>query len=228
MRKIAVILTILFCCIQAQARMNLTVGGGGVPAAPAGPAISDDFSSDTSANYTTIDRGITITGGAAQSGGTEWQEGGVYHETDLSSANHYVQAVIEWTTNDDYCGLLINVTPGATPDTTATGYVVRPLNTGFQLIEFSGGDVPGSWAADFTNAGSVTWTTGDRHLVKASSNGSGTITIYVDWNNDLDFADANETAGTLSDATYSGTFIGLFWQNDGTENFIDDLAADAN
>ena len=197
-------------------------GGGGA-------TISDDFSSDTSSNYGTIDRGITITGGVAEGGGSEWQESGVYHTTDLSSANHYVQAVVEWTSGtNDLCGLLINVTPGATPDSTATGYLVEPSNTGFVLREFTSGDVPGSWADDFTNAGSQTWTTGDRHLVKASSNGSGTITIYVDWNDDLDFLDTNETAGTLSDATYSGTYIGLFWSNDGTENYIDDLEADAN
>jgi hypothetical protein len=67
-------------------------------------------------------------------------------------------------------------------------------------------------------------------MVKVSSNGSGTLTIYCDWNDDGDYDDANESVGSIVDSSdvKTGTYVGLSWLNDGTENYIDDLEADAN
>ena len=58
------------------------------------PIVSDDFSSDTSADYTAIAYGISISGGNV-GGSTNWQRNMVYHETTLGSPNQVVKGHME-------------------------------------------------------------------------------------------------------------------------------------
>lgn len=52
-------------------------------------AIDDNFSTDTSANYTNIAQTLSISGGAAH--GTAWETTIAYHETATGSNNHWVK-----------------------------------------------------------------------------------------------------------------------------------------
>lgn len=72
---------------------------------PAPAGISDDFSSDTTANYTNIIQTLSISGGVAH--GTVWENNtAAYHETTTGSNDHWVSATCTAGDTDSACVML--------------------------------------------------------------------------------------------------------------------------
>lgn len=195
--------------IRQVVGMAKVQGGGG--------GISDDFSADTSANYTAIKNGISISGGVLH-GSTNWVENYAYHETSIGSDNHYVQGdivVAAWE-NGSAVGLRCNGT---------TGYLVRlQTDNKFVLYKFNGTTL--ELVSTINLLASVTDATA--YTVKITVSGS-TFHFYIDMTGDDDFLDTNEDVGTYSDSTYStGQYIVVgSLRGSGTDFVLDNLSAGA-
>ena len=171
---------------------------------PAANRITDDFSSDTSAQYTAISGSISISGGSFGSG-TAWVSTYAIHNTSTGSNDHYVQGEIQ--TGGGMIGLRSNGT---------TGYMVY-LNedaSRLYLVSFNGKTQTENPNGNYPK--NVTGTSGPGfYIVKLTISGS-TIHAYIDLNNNGSFTDANEDLGTWDDATYStGQYVvvGAFRSN---------------
>ncbi len=168
--------------------------------------IEDDFSSDTSADYTdNYGNGISVSAGVANATGG-FLDVLAYHETTLGGTDQVVQALLNYVTDGAEPGLTFRHDIAATPD---TGYriVVQNGTTQMNLHSYSGTSLSFVSAVVFT--GSKTWPAGNAHIVQAEISGTN-ITIKVDFNDDEDFDDADESYGPYSDSTYSaGTYGGI-------------------
>lgn len=225
---LAVLLLVL--CTGAFSHVIMMQMMGAPPPAAGGATIEDDFSSDTSSDYSTIDGGITISGGTAGGSRGDWAYDGVVHDTTLGTDDHYVQMDCVWHVHEsDLVTPAFNVTPGATPDTTATGYFINIYSTGGDLNEFSSGSISDSWQdSDTWNGGEGPWTAGDTHLCRAGNDGSGNITLDVDWDDDGSFSGTDLGALEYTDTTLTGNYIGIVWKSEATARRTDNLEADAN
>jgi len=212
MKLILLILSFLLLAIQPAHAVVMV--GFGQSAAPSG--ISDDFSSDTSANYTAITGTINIASGTI-GGGTNWQHNYFYHETSTGSDNHYVQG---------YVATSVNALAGGTVGlrcNSATGYLLHLVsaNDRVYLNRFNGATVSiGSYLTSASDLGTGSYN------VKVTVSGS-TFHIYVDHNGDGDFLDTNEDLGTITDSTYStGEYIvvGASRGTDGVDYRVDNLS----
>jgi len=163
---------------------------------PASVGVSDDFSSDTSANYTAIGGGISVSGGNAGGSGT-WAKNLVYHESTLGTANQEVSASVTYNGATDSAGVLARVSTG----TPKTGYIAYFGETGKVLLSsFSGTTVTpidtyiGSYASG-------------TYTIKLSVSGT-TIKVYV----------GGVERISVTDSTYSaGDYIGLIFDRDNTD-----------
>lgn len=165
-----------------------------VVVASAGPTFSDDFSSDTSANYITVGsdaaRGIIVTSGSSY-GAARWQWNIVIRGS--VSANHYAQASIKYMSGDSSGIVLGANSPGAT----STGYIVRPSSdTRIRLMSFSGNNEPitrGEWTVDALASDTY-------HSIKAVKTGD-TFAVYLN---------GTHLTPDVTDTTYTGgTYAGL-------------------
>lgn len=221
---IGLILVALFCwAFKADAVIFISRVAGGTQ-------ISDDFSSDTSANYTTILRGIVISAGVAQGNSESYQSASVYHETVLDSPDHYIKLkVTRGAVVNQYTAPVIRVSPGATPGTTATGYRIffgaayASLNKFNQAAADNISDP--TWIANYAVSYASTWTGGVYHTCQLSAVGS-TFTLEVDFNDDGDFNDGSENLGAIANTAYSGSYVGLFWSSRTDLPYVDNLVAD--
>jgi hypothetical protein len=197
--------------------------------------IDDDFSTDTSADYTTVLRGITVSGGVAYGNATSYQNAAVLHDTSLDSFDHWVEVRVSWSDSSSAPGLprqitapMIRCTPTASPLTSTDGYTVfiDPVSAGKGILyRIDDSDVGNPvWVGEFS-AFPESWDDGVYYATKLEAVGD-TFTYYVDFNNDGSYA-ASETLGELNDSTYTGTRIGIFWSNwEAPHLYVDDLKAD--
>ena len=208
--KRILILTILLMSSLAWAGSTTVVVGQGGGGAPATAEITDAFGSDTSANYTAITGGIGVSGGVA-SGTSAWVITIVYHETALSSADHYVQALVS---ENDYDG---------------GGLIARSDGTHYYKCGWDGDLI--RLYRDSTPLGGANYNggyleTSGTHTLKLSVSGTGatvTIKLYIDGTERISFDDTD--AGRLT----SGSYVGLTFDRDSSNPAVtaDDFEADA-
>jgi hypothetical protein len=194
MKRIALSIVLLLSCVSMACAQGGTMPGpwrGSGGGAPAG--ISDDFSSDTSANYTSVNgHGIVVSGGVA-TGADPWYVSVVYHETSTGSNNHQEAALLSVD-----AGLLIR-------SNGTTGYVIKRKDaTNIELYSINGATL--TYVAVWPHASIAT-----PILVRASISGS-TITISADLNGNSDFGDAGEVLSPTGDGSlYSaGGYVGAY------------------
>lgn len=173
----------------------LGLGGGGGVVTP-GAVVSDDFSSNSAADYTAINGGISISSGTA-GGQTSWAKNMVYHEGSLGSANQSVEADVTYNGYSDSAGVLFRVDFSSTP---VTGYSIL-LESGYiKVYRFSG-----------------TTTT---FIVQTASGGrtAGTYNIRVTISGNAITVYENDTQILVTtDSTYStGSYCGLIFKRDGS------------
>ena len=163
---------------------------------PVSNVISDDFSSDTSAQYTAIKGSVSISGGTLSGGGGIYTSNYAIHNTPTGSNDHYVQGKIQ--TGGSNFGSTIGLRSNGT-----TGYLVT-LNADasrLNLIAFNGNTLTGNPNGNYFK--SITGSSGSgSYNVKITISGS-TIHAYIDLNNNGSFTDPQEDLGTWTDATYS-------------------------
>ena len=207
--KRILILTILLMSSLAWAGSTTVVVGQG---AGGGPAISDDFSSDTSANYTAVteNSGISISGGLAY-GSNNWNENIVYHETSLGSPNHWAQADIMRVSTS----------------VSGSGLVIRCDGTGgYKIFVGLDGSLNLNRNSDWLTRWEGPLVVDTAYTVKATITGTGTSTriiVTVDGTERIDYTD--NSASALS----TGNYIGLCWGRiDGSNPPADNLSADEN
>ncbi len=165
----------------------------------ASTGFTDDFNSDTSANYTRIgtntSTGISITSGVAK-GAAQYQVNMVLRGT-TGNNNHYAQADIELATASTSGVLLGASAPGAS----STGYAVAPYTANLiKLYTFSGvtfNDTGKSWTIP-------TLTSGTLYTMKVVKTGSS-FALYLDTGSGLNHIGIDQT-----DSAYTtGSYVGL-------------------
>jgi len=77
------------------------------------------------------------------------------------------------------------------------------------LQKFAVGVETVTYVSQWNYTGGKTWANGESHLIKIVANGT-TFSGFVDWNDDNDFGDADESLGDKTDSTHSGTGVGVF------------------
>ena len=187
----------------AQVQLNTTSG------------FSDDFSTDTSANYTRVGAntatGIAIASGVAK-GLAQYQANLVIRGT-TGSNDHYAQADVELATASG-SGIIIGATA---PGPTTTGYFVAITATwGIKLFSFSGDTVTNTgkyWDVKIAN--------NTLYSMKVVKTGSS-FALYLDTGGGL-----THVGTDISDSTYStGSYVGLaFNQAAGYTPRIDNFRA---
>lgn len=221
MRKIvSITICLLLLAMPAYA---IVVGFSGPPAGGGGETytIDDDFSTDTSSDYTTITGdGVSVESGKAYHGsGSDWgDQDWSYHSTSLGSADQVIYADLT-SDNTNYTGFVFR-TDGT------TGYLVKLDQGTLQAYLYS---FDGSTTTYIDQSGEFaeTFNAGDVHECKASISGTS-IKFYIDWNDDGDFADSGELEIDVTDSTYSaGNYCGLYFRNNGTRQPIDNFKANS-
>jgi len=166
---------------------------------PATKGIADDFSTDTSANYTVLKGSLNISGGTA-GGGTNWSDNYAYHKTSTGSQDHFVQGKLQIGTGSTDAGSLLLFRCNGT-----TGYFVNVNSASNRILlaSFSGTTVTGIGQKDIPGL------TPGYHVVKVTVSGS-TIHAYIDLDDNGGFSGANEDLGTWTDSTYrAGNYVGI-------------------
>lgn len=189
--------------------------------------IDDDFSSDTSGNFTIIHQEIDgvqydATNDRLLGESNVWWSSAAYHSTTMGSANHQVEAKILYNgTSGNTAALLFRCDGNGA---SAVGWIVRPSGSGLHLLTFSGSTVTYVTGISFT--GGKTWASAASYRVRIGVTGS-TLSLYVDWNDDGDFDDTDETLTTSYSiaGTPTGNYIGLSFLQSGTAAWADNLRA---
>lgn len=180
--------------------------------------VDDDFSSDTSSDYTGIKDGIAISDGVAY-GSNDWATNWVYHETSLGSADQVVEALCRSVGS-------YTVGPGFRCNGT-TGYFVSMSSTNNRVYLYS---FNGTSETEITNSTAGTAFTDDaEHWVRVEASGTS-IDVYVDINDDGDFEDTDELVAEWTDSTYSsGNYCGMYLRLDAAAPpHVSHLRASAN
>lgn len=202
--------------------------------ASTGPAIEDDFSTNTASDYTDIvaNQGVEVVSGKAEMEGNNWTKGMAYYSgtgADLGSDEHYVQGRLSFGSASSKAAgrLLLRVDADGT---SSTGYVVYPNYSNSPAVnmyisKFSGSTETYVTFVDFT--GDEEWGANETYLVRVSVNSSDQFEIEIDWNDDGDFSDTNESDMTVrTDTSYTGNYIGLGWYDNGEAASVDDFSGD--
>ncbi|MBU1640685.1 MAG: tandem-95 repeat protein [Proteobacteria bacterium] len=165
--------------------------------------VIDDFSSDTSTNYTAISGALTIADGKAH--GQQWSETRVLHSTVFSSDDQFVEADVSYSGSVQGAGLLIRVDSSQN-----TGYLAYFEGGKLNLASFAG--TSKQWLAQYNGL----YTAGIYRL-RIEAQGS-MISLSVN----------GITVLTQEDAKYSsGRHVGLrFNQGSSTADmYLDNLKA---
>lgn len=189
--------------LNAQVMVHHFIPSVAAAEPPAGYAIDDDFSTDTSTDYTGIKDGLIIAGGVAY-GSNDWATNWVYHETSLGSNDMVVETLCQ-SVGAYTVGPLFRCNG-------TTGYFVTLSSTNDRvyLNTFNG-----TTATEVTNAtAGESITDNAEHWVKVEIVGTA-IDVYVDINDDLDYEDANEHVASWTNSTYStGQYCGMYLRLD--------------
>lgn len=187
------------------------INGVNCAAAAGGCTISDDYSSDTSANYYAIrgsGRGVAVSGGALWPENVNY-DGHQYHTTNINNNDHYVQADILLTDADDRGGLVARCNGNTT---SATGYAFAPATNSVQFYRFAGA------TQTYIGAFTVSWTNGQTHTLRIRVTGSD-FYVWVDG--------VASSSNPITDTTYSsGTYVGTRFESNGTSGSVDNFKAD--
>ena len=191
---------------------------------PSGWTVSDSFSSDTLANYNQLNGTYNMvydSGNARVKGGTVNQRQGISNNTPAPDNTYYVQALVNAASvaSATTGGVVFNSSGSSD---TATGYFVKPFGTFITLYKMTAGIGAQSTVGNYSYTGGKTWADAENHLIKIVVNGT-TFSCYVDFNNDSDFDDADESLGNKTDATYSGTQVGVMVYS--STAWVDNLTA---
>lgn len=174
--------------------------------------IDDAFGSDTSANYTAITGGMSISGGKAHGSGA-WVNNILYHETAISSVNHYVQASVGRPTGTTYdIGSVIARSNG-------TAYYRMYIDSDTLRMERTGTYIGGcSYVGGYDNGATS-------YVLKLEVNGTGasiSLKGYVDGTLRIDCTDTD--AARLTTGSYIGFGINRSINN--ADATVDDLSGD--
>ena len=155
--------------------------------------ISDDFSADSSADYTAITGGMSVAGGSA--GGTAWAKSYLYHETSLATADQNVRADVAYNGTVDSGGIIFRA------DTGGTGYQALLANGRIILYSFTGTTLTFvAQSADNTR-------TSGTYNIRATISGTA-INIYENG--------SGAAIISTTDATYSaGNYCGIAFRREG-------------
>lgn len=167
-------------------------------------AIADDFSANTSGNYTSISGSLTVLQGAAH--GQNWRRTLAYHNTPLASSDHWVEAEVQYSGVSDSAGIAARIDP-----VNNTGYFISFAAGRLNLNRFS--STSQSWVASEGGPYDA-----GVYRVRMEMNGS-TIQIYVD----------GVLKITKTDTTYTtGQNAGIYIYRDSanTDVTADNFAAD--
>lgn len=168
----------------------LTVGlTDSLAPAGAGTTITDDFSSDSSADYTSISGGISISGGVG-SPSSAWADNSVYHSTTTGTDEHYVEADVELTTSDG-SGVIFAYDP-----VSDGGYIAYLSTAGLKIATITTG---GSVTAVNTKTPTISADTS--HNVRVEITGT-TAEFFVD----------SSSVGTET-ITVNGQYVGVYFKN---------------
>lgn len=213
MKKFPILFVILLFPVLVVARSTLMIGGGTPAAGGGGPLISDNFGSDTTANYTDIraSNGMTITSGAAVGEGGVWGGGQYCYESahSMGSANHYVQASLKNSANGS--GIIIRCNGNGT---SSTGYVVYGTSTA-NTVYFGKFSAPADVYPTLIDQWACTWAANAVVTVRVEVNAANLFTIKV----------GGVTAGTVTDTSYTGNYVGMYWYHNGATIPTDNLEA---
>ncbi|MFH2060863.1 MAG: Ig-like domain-containing protein [Pseudomonadota bacterium] len=166
--------------------------------------VNDDYSADTSADYSNISGTLIITD--EQAHGQAWRTTRYYHNTDLGESDHWVQADVTYDSNSGVSGGLI----GRVDNTKNTGYEIYFASGRLYLQKFTGSN--SSWVSQYIGG----FTSGTYRL-RMEIVGT-TIKIYVN----------EELRIEKEDSTYtSGTHAGIRIQRNSldTDSSVDNLQA---
>lgn len=210
-------LVILTALIPTSAQTWGVIGLSGTGAGGAGSSyeIEDAFASDTSANYTKTsdsDAGASLSVSSGTAHSTNGYGARYYHETALSSVDHYSQITQSCTAGGDWSSPIVRVDDDSF-------YQVYLDGTKFKLRRV----VNGSWTYLTTSSGDVADT--NNHTVKLSASGSGatvTVTLTYDGNTWISYGDTD--AARLTTGSYVGFIINRTNASGEpvTDNFIGD------
>jgi hypothetical protein len=176
-------------------------------AAPSNHEVEDDFSTDTSADYTVLSGTLVIESGSANADGGDMR---AWHETELSSANMYAQATV--TNGNSRGGGLIARRSGSNSNyylANVSGGEVKLYNQSGFMAETSGG----TYTASSYEVRFEVETSGSDNICRVYLDGSGTAA--------LSYTDSGASAN------YNGTFAGITIGNSATDHTLDDFAAGA-
>ena len=173
------------------------------------PSITDDFSSDTSANYIAITgKVLVVSGGTAYSSST-WSNADFYHQTSIGT-NQIVQAKIsDDASSTMYSGIIARYSLAD-----GSYYRCRKSASANRVICSGLGGLAQITFDIFTE----TWADGESYLTRLVFNGTS-VTLYVDWNDDGDFADVGETESTETCAG-TGAYTGICFYTDASPTTI--------
>jgi len=151
--------------------------------------IDDDYSTDTQADYTNITQTMSVSSGAAH--GTDWQVTVSYHETALSSVDHYVQADCNGSSGTDGSTLI------ARCDNTNYYYVY--WDNGVLKLKCSDNRWLGSYGSGLSGDYTI-------KMIVSGSGASVDIDVYVDDTLRIDVSDTHE------DRLTTGSYVGVRFQ----------------
>ncbi|MDY0282295.1 MAG: hypothetical protein RBR35_17240 [Salinivirgaceae bacterium] len=216
MKRIILSIILCLCASCAWAFPPGFIGAITQSNAQAPTGISDNFSSDTSANYTASYGGVTISDGIA-TGTTNWNSNILKHNTSVGSSDNWVEATVV-----DRSG---SVSAPILRYNGTTGYIIH-VAVPASVILYSINGENKTYVGAFTS--SLSLTTEISYKVKLSVSGT-TFHGWIDLNSDGDYEDTNEDLGTISDSTYStGTYVGIrFDRGSGASPEIDNFSGGA-
>lgn len=132
---------------------------------PATKKITDDFSTDTSGNYTSISNNLSISNGVATC--AAWSSASFYHKTSTETNDNYAQVDVTLSNSDDYAGVVVRWN-----STTKTGYSVRLSGSSVKLYAHNGTNTV------LLNGYNAIFSTNMTYTLKVTVNGS-LITGYI-------------------------------------------------
>jgi len=179
--------------------------------------IDDDFSSDTSLDYTyLVGAQLSIANGVATYSNPNTIPT-VQHNTQVGP-NQMVQAKIN-DTEGSYgrSGLVIR------SNGTTYHFCYKAPTSARVICDAKGGSGSDIYFPNFVGG---TWSDGDSYSIRITTNSSNEYTLYIDWNHDGDFDDNGEMEGTKTNSNYTGSRAGFGLYSSGS--YVDDFKVKAN
>lgn len=187
--------------------------------------VQDFFTTDSSANYTQLNASYSMIWDSVNQrmkGASSNQRQGLHHNTPSSTDNYTITAKIYAANlaSAESGGLIWNCNGAGA---TSTGYWMQPTATYFNVYKFASGiSAAGTNITGWGYSGGKTWANNTSHLVRMVVTGNSKR-VYVDWNDDTDFDDADENLGLLTDASYAGRYFGVYVYTGSGAPWVDNL-----